>query len=294
MTQDATATGAAATNFTRGIGLDTKPVPLEPYRSPSFFAAERDRVFARAWLMLARIEELPAPGDYVVKSIPTNGVSVILSHARDGRIRGFYNSCSHRGSEVVAGPRGNAARFTCPYHSWTYANDGRLVGIPDEPSFFAVDKANCGLTPIATETWEGWIFVNLQRQPEVSLATFLGPFAAHLAGLRYQAASTPVVLTADLDANWKVVMDAFIETYHIPVIHPKTIGTTFSSKANPFARLLDARKLGIHQAVSMYGNPEYVANPDNRVEALAYSAAATGSLRSASMSIGNTATSTCG
>ena len=286
MTQDATATGAAATNFTRGIGLDTKPVPLEPYRSPSFFAAERDRVFARAWLMLARIEELPAPGDYVVKSIPTNGVSVILSHARDGRIRGFYNSCSHRGSEVVAGPRGNAARFTCPYHSWTYANDGRLVGIPDEPSFFAVDKANCGLTPIATETWEGWIFVNLQRQPEVSLATFLGPFAAHLAGLRYQAASTPVVLTADLDANWKVVMDAFIETYHIPVIHPKTIGTTFSSKANPFARLLDARKLGIHQAVSMYGNPEYVANPDNRVEALAYSAAATGSVIAAATTEG--------
>ena len=206
MAQDAT--GAAATNFTRGIGLHTKPVPLEPYRSASFFAAERDRVFARAWLMLARVEELPAPGDYVVKSIPTNGVSVILSHAKDGRIRGFYNSCSHRGSEVVAGPRGNAARFTCPYHSWTYANDGRLVGIPDEPSFFAVDKANCGLTPIATETWEGWIFVNLQRRPEVSLAMFLGPFAVHLAGLKYQAASTPVVLTADLDA--------FTATFHRP------------------------------------------------------------------------------
>lgn len=278
MTEHQPINQAEKTNFTQSAGLGTGPVPLEPYRSATFYAQERDRIFRRAWLMLARIEELPEPGDFVVKTIPTCNVSVLITHSKGGNIRAFHNSCSHRGSEVVQATSGRQNRFLCPYHNWTYANDGRLLGIPDEASFFEVDKASCGLTPIASDMWEGWIFVNLQPEPEVSLQTFLGPFAAHLSGLHYQAASTPIVMTADLDANWKVVADAFIETYHIPVIHPETIGSTFSSKTNPHARLLDARLLGPHRAVSMYGNPDFTLGPQNRAELLAYSSAATGSV----------------
>jgi phenylpropionate dioxygenase-like ring-hydroxylating dioxygenase large terminal subunit len=265
--------GLKQTNFTVSAGLGTGPVPLDPYRSASFYEAERERVFGRAWLMLARREEIASPGDFVVKSIPSCGVSAIITHGKDGRIRAFHNSCSHRGSEVVAAHHGNRALFVCPYHNWTYANDGRLVGIPDEASFFGIDKSNCGLSPIACDLWEGWIFVNLQPEPEVPLATFLGSFAQHLTGIQYLAADNPVILTADLDANWKVVADAFIETYHIPVIHPRTIGTTFSSKLNPCARLLGAQLYGSHRAVSMYGNPNYVADPRNHVERLATTAA---------------------
>lgn len=266
------------TEFTRSCGLSADPVPLEPYRSPEFFEQERDRIFRRSWLMLARIEEIAEPGQFVVKSVPTCNLSVILTHGKGGAIRAFHNSCSHRGSELVQAPRGRQTRFACPYHSWTYANDGQLLSIPDEASFFGLDKAKCGLTPIACETWEGWVFINLQKQPEVPLQEFLGPFADHLGGLLYQGADSPVVITADLDANWKVVVDAFLETYHIPVIHPKTIAATFSSTANPFARLLDARVFGPHRQVSMYGNPDFQIDPKNKVEMLAYSAAAAGSV----------------
>ena len=278
MNEQSDVQAASLTNFTRAAGVATEPVPLDPYRSAAFYALERDRVFGRAWLLLARIEELASPGDFVVKSVPGNGVSVLMTHGKDGRVRAFYNTCSHRGSEVVAARSGSGSRFVCPYHRWTYGNEGQLLGIPDEPSFFGVDKKNCGLSVIACEAWEGWLFINLQPEPEVSLLEFLGPFAQHLKGLHYQAADNPVIMTAELAANWKVVADAFIETYHIPVIHPKTIGTVFASGANPFARLIDAKVLGAHRAVSMYGNPEPAPDPTQLVHNLAYSNASTGSV----------------
>jgi phenylpropionate dioxygenase-like ring-hydroxylating dioxygenase large terminal subunit len=272
------------TAFTEACGLGTGPVPLEPYRSPEFFERERVQVFERAWLLVGREEEIPAYGDYFATELLPGGVSAILNRGKDGRIRAFYNTCSHRGSQVLDGPTGNARRIVCPYHNWTYAADGDLISIPDEASFFAVDKKRCGLTPMATETWEGWIFVNLQRQPEVDLRTFLGDFADRLAGVPYVAADKPIVLKADLDANWKVVQDAFIESYHIPAIHKKTIAQTFSSSENRFARLLDARTFGPHRTVSMYGNPTMPLDERNKVEMLAYASGDTGSLIAAGTS----------
>lgn len=275
---------AGKTAFTQSCGLGTEPVPLEPYRSAEFFQRERARVFERAWLLVGREEEIAAYGDYFVAQLLPGGVSTVLNRGKDGKIRAFYNTCSHRGSQVVDGPTGNARRIVCPYHNWTYAADGELLSIPDESSFFGVDKKRCGLTPMAVDTWEGWIFVNLQAEPEVTLRTFLGDFADRLAGVPYVAADKPIVLRADLDANWKVVQDAFIESYHIPAIHKRTIAETFSSSENRFARLLDARVFGPHRTVSMYGNPQMPLDPANKVEMLAYASGDTGSLIAAGTS----------
>lgn len=271
MNQDVSARPSTEpTDFTISNGLSTEPLPLPPYRTQEFFDLERDQVFKRAWLLLGREEEIPNPGDYIVKTVDPCRVSALISRGKNGRLKAFYNSCSHRGSEVVAEPQGNRDRFVCPYHNWTYSSDGDLLRVTDESSFFKLDKAKCGLTPIALDVWEGWYFINLQPEPEVSLQTFLGPLADYLKDLPYLAASDPVVITADLDANWKTVFDAFIETYHIPAIHRKTIASTFSSRENPHSRLLAAKILGAHCAVSMYGNPGYTMNPDNKVETLAY------------------------
>lgn len=270
------------TAFTERNGLSTEPLPLAPYRTQEFFDLERDQVFRRAWLLMGRVEEIPNPGDYIVKTVDPCNVSALITRSKNGRLHAFYNSCSHRGSEVVAEPAGNRSRFVCPYHSWTYGSEGELLAVTDEASFFNMDKAKCGLRPIALDTWEGWYFINLQPEPEVTLQTFLGPLADHLKGLSYLSASTPIIITADLDANWKVVFDAFLETYHIPAIHKKTIATTFSSRENPHSRLLAAKVLGAHSAVSMYGNPTYTANPNNKVEALAYKNVETGSVIAAS------------
>jgi phenylpropionate dioxygenase-like ring-hydroxylating dioxygenase large terminal subunit len=255
--------------LTEQFGLSTDPVSLEPYRSRAFFEREQAMIFRRAWLYVCRAEELPEPGHYVVKTIHGTGVSALITHTRAGRIQAFYNSCPHRGSIVVKEDQGRASRFSCPYHRWTFTNEGDLIGVPDEDNFFdSLDKANCGLAKIATAAWEGWVFINLAPKPEVTLEEYLGPAKDYLAGIRYRGAQNPVVYSAVLECNWKVASDAFVESYHIPHIHKNTIGTTFASRLNPYSRLLSARPLGIHRTISLFGNPEYTIDPRNKAEAL--------------------------
>src|SRR3546814_20139178 len=97
-------------------------------------------------------------------------------------IKAFHNVCSHRSNTLVLDDEGTASRFVCRYHNWTYRNDGALAGVPDERNFFGIDQSCFGLTPIAAEVWDGWIFVNLQPEPEVGLAEFLGDFGAKIGG----------------------------------------------------------------------------------------------------------------
>jgi phenylpropionate dioxygenase-like ring-hydroxylating dioxygenase large terminal subunit len=254
--------------LTAAAGLNHAPLPLEPYRSESYFERERSRIFERAWLLVGRVEELPEPGSYVLKSVPPTAVSALITHSQAGRIQAFHNSCSHRGSAIVAREAGQQSRFVCPYHRWTYGDDGRLLGVTDEADFVGLEKSRCGLKPIATTVWQGWIFINLAPQPEVDLATFLGPMKDYLEGIAYRATRQPLVFSAELDANWKVVSDAFVESYHVPAIHPDSLAGPFAASSNPFGRFLSARLLGNHQAVSYFGNPDYQLPAHAKVQAM--------------------------
>lgn len=267
--------------FTQRAGLSTAPVPLEPYHSQAFFEKERQNIFGRAWLLIAREEEFLNPGDFVLKRIEIAGTSALITRSKGGEVRAFHNTCAHRGTEVVSAASGHATRFTCPYHNWTYGNDGRLIGVPDERAFFDLDKKNCGLQSIAVGTWEGYVFVNLQPVPEITLEEFLGPLASFLKGVPYPFADNAFVVCTEVGANWKIVSDAFLESYHIPAIHPETIGSTFSSNANPFARLLDVKLLGQHAAVSMYGNPNFQLEERHKIDLIAQKNAGSGNVISA-------------
>lgn len=269
------------TNLTAVAGLGTEPVSLEPYRSQQWFDLEVERVFKRAWLCIGRQERIPDAGDFFVQPIEVAQTEILISRNKNGQIRAFHNVCSHRSNKIVLDREGNASRFICRYHNWTYRNDGALVGVPDSANFFDLDKKKCGLTPVACETWEGWIFINLQPVPEVSLNEFLGEFGKIYTGIPYPNADKSVLFVSNLKANWKVIADAFAETYHIPAIHPETIGATFASNENPFARPISAQTWGPHRSVSTYGNPEYVPPEHSRVERLFYSNIATGNVLSA-------------
>lgn len=271
----------ASTHFTVDAGLDTGPVPTEPYRSPAYFELERERIFKRAWLCIGRVERLPKPGSYIVQPIEVAKTSVLITRTKDGSIKAFHNVCSHRSNTLVIDDEGTASRFVCRYHNWTYRNDGALAGVPDERNFFGLDKSCFGLTSIAADVWDGWIFVNLQREPEVGLAEFLGDFGKDYLGIPYVNADKSVLYVSHLNANWKVIADAFAETYHIPAIHPETIGSTFASKENPFARPISVQTWGPHRSVSTYGNPEYAPPERAKVERLAYANIATGNVVSA-------------
>ncbi len=272
---------APTTNFTALAGLSTDPVSTEPYRSPIYFELERERIFKRAWLCLGREERIADPGAFFVQPIEVAKASVLVTRTKGGGVKAFHNVCAHRSNTLVLDEEGSASRFVCRYHNWTYRNDGALLGVPDERNFFGLDKSCYGLTPIAVEVWEGWIFVNLQREPEVSLLEFLGEFGERYTGIPYQNAGSSILYVSHLNANWKVIADAFAETYHIPAIHPETIGSTFASKDNPFARPISTQTWGPHRSVSTYGNPEYAPPERARVERLAYSNLATGNVLSA-------------
>ncbi|MDB5578554.1 MAG: ring-hydroxylating oxygenase subunit alpha [Bradyrhizobium sp.] len=256
-------------SYTEALGLDTGPVSTLPYSSPEYFELERENIFKRAWLCLGRVEQLPQPNSYFVEELEFASVSVLVTRLKSGAVRAFHNVCSHRSNKIVQDSCGTASKLICRYHNWTFRNDGTLIGVPDEANFFGLDKARCGLAPIACDVWDGWIFVNLQPEPEVSLEEFLGAFGEEHRGLPYPNAATPIRFTARLRTNWKVIADAFAEAYHIPAIHPKTIGPMMKNPANPTQRPSGAWAWGPHHAYSTIGNPSYAPDARSNVERLA-------------------------
>jgi phenylpropionate dioxygenase-like ring-hydroxylating dioxygenase large terminal subunit len=261
-------TARNGTHFTEALGLETGPVSTTPYSSAEYFELEREKIFKRAWLCIGRVEQLPAANSYFVEDLEFASVSVLVTRLKNGAVRAFHNVCSHRSNRIVLAAEGTAARLVCRYHNWTYRNDGALIGVPDEANFFGLDKTRCGLAPIACDVWDGWIFVNLQKEPEVTLDEFLGAFGEEHRGLPYPNAATPVRFTAILRTNWKVISDAFAECYHIPAIHPKTIGPMMKNPDNPVSRPSGAWAWGPHRAYSTVGNPSYAPDDDANVERL--------------------------
>lgn len=266
------ATSEASINSARDA-LGVGPVPLAPYRSVSFFEAERENVFGRAWLLLGRVEELPQPGSFIVRDVDICETSVLVTRDKAGEIRAFHNVCPHRASQLVWEPAGTTSVFVCPYHSWSFETDGRLRAVTDRAMFVGLDEGRCGLTPINLEIWDGWIFINLQPEPEISLKEFLGPFADYFEGIDYINPERPITVETRLACNWKVVMDAFAEAYHIPTLHRATLKPMFSNQENAFGRPLSTHFFGLHAVNSMFGNPEYMPLAKQALEIIAYNPA---------------------
>ena len=189
--------------------LGTGPIPVEPCISPEFYEQERQKVFLKSWLKVGRVEEIAKPGDYKVKKLAFAKTSVILMRGKDGQIRGFHNTCSHRGNKVVVETgeetfgRNKAAVVTCRFHGWVYNAHGSIVQVPEENKFSAdFDKARNGLTPVHTDVWEGFIFVNLDPSENVTpLAEFLGGIGTHLSGFPYGELSQCFSYHTYLDCN---------------------------------------------------------------------------------------------
>jgi phenylpropionate dioxygenase-like ring-hydroxylating dioxygenase large terminal subunit len=248
--------------------LGTEPVPIEPYISPEYFALERERIFRKAWLNVGREEEIPKPGDYLVKDLPACGTSILIVRGKDGRIRAFHNVCSHRSNKLMWNRGGSCQMFACKFHGWTYGLEGQLIFVPDEESFFDLKKGELGLTPVTTDTWEGFIFINLDPQPKESLKEYLGEIGETLKGYPFaEYSATCYSWTTELRANWKILKDAFQEAYHVAFLHKRSLPDSFTSKSNPFAHGTDCKLYPRHRKMSVYGNMEHRPTP---VEEIAF------------------------
>ena len=195
-------------------------LPGWAYTDPEVLAQERERLFFRTWHYAGSVQELARPGDYVTARLLDQ--SVLILRGRDGGLRGFYNVCQHRAHELLEG-RGNARVVTCPYHAWSYHDDGALRtarGAERQPDF---DPARFCLKPVRVEALAGkFIFFNLDPDA-VALADQVPDLAAELAAdIPEFAALAPEAPPSErpMQANWKVVLDNFHECYHCGPAHP--------------------------------------------------------------------------
>jgi phenylpropionate dioxygenase-like ring-hydroxylating dioxygenase large terminal subunit len=241
----------------RDLGLPNGQVPVEYYTSPEYYKREQDMIFRRAWLMVGRDDEIPQPGDFIVRDLATLNASVVIARGKDGVIRAFHNTCSHRGVALVCQERGNALTWRCPYHAWTYRVDGSLSAVPSEHDFPHVDKSKNGLAGIHLDCWSGFIFLNFAETPEVSLREFLAGLDVMLDGAPFAQFPFFIRVTDEIDCNWKNLVNAFNEGYHVAILHQKTLRPAVVPKENPHLNYLDIKRFGPHSAGTVQRNFEY-------------------------------------
>lgn len=234
--------------------LGTAPVPAEPYYDPHHFELEREAIFRRSWLHLGHVCELPEPGTFIVRSIEVADASILVTRGPDSVLRAFHNVCTHRGSELVAENGGKRASFSCRYHMWNFGYDGALRAAPDFDRFY-VDKAECGLTPIALDTCGGLIFVNLERSPRQTLREFLGVLADELDAGPIARATHFSEYVYEMAGNWKLIADNFQENYHLRFVHARSAGSTGVGEDNPFGYPVGFKFHGRHRRQTLWRNP---------------------------------------
>lgn len=199
-------------------------IPARRYTDRAFADLEFEGVWRKVWQVAARLEEIPSPGDYVEYTIGHESVIVL----RDGGdIRAFANTCRHRGTQLVSGTGavGPDRCLRCPYHGWKYALDGRLVEVVDRDDFGDGLPPDLGLVPVRVGLFGGFVFVNLDPAAE-PLEQFLDPISAILAPYRLEDMRLRLARTTVLPANWKAVIDAFNEGYHVQGLHPQILPWT--------------------------------------------------------------------
>jgi Rieske 2Fe-2S family protein len=206
----------------------------EHFMSEEVYRAERERIFARSWLLAGHQSQLARAGDYFLFELDRESVIVLWGRSQgpataqepagapgpEGEIRAFHNHCRHRGSRLCREPAGTLGpAIQCPYHAWTYGLDGALRAAPNMQDVAGFERADYPLHRVALAGWEGFIFLNLSPAP--------APFAQSLPGLlgRCGAWRLPELAPVhravyEVEANWKLFFHNFSECYHCPTVHP--------------------------------------------------------------------------
>ncbi|MGV9797477.1 aromatic ring-hydroxylating oxygenase subunit alpha [Mycobacterium sp. NPDC003449] len=254
--------------FDNGIGLrdiaaDRYPMNIttDRYVDPDYVERERDNIWLRVWQVAGRESELGDVGDW--KEYRLLDQSFLLVRGKDHRIRGFVNACRHRGNILCRGT-GNAKRgIVCQYHLWSYDLTGKLKGVlrEEENELAAPDKEGLGLHEVAVECFGGFIFLNPDPQA-APLAEFLGADVVDLlTPYHLEEMVTVLDVREALDCNWKVVMDAFEEGYHISGIHPQLLQVVMIDPSTTRYRFFDRHSVScapFEVAGAKYGLEEQI------------------------------------
>ncbi len=192
-------------------------IPAAWYTDPRIAELERENVFSRTWQLVARTDQVQSPGQFVSTTVA--GEPVIVVRGNDGVLRGFYNVCRHHAAAVVTQPCGHATLLHCPYHGWNYGLDGSLKGMPEFEGVENFDRAQNGLVSLRVETWECFVFINLDDRA-APLTDFLGGLVQRVAPLGIAKLHYFDRRTYNIHCNWKVFVDNYLDGgYHVPHLH---------------------------------------------------------------------------
>ena len=204
-------------------------LPGSAYTDRSAFDSERERIFEQNWFCAVASSDIPSPGTF--RTVTVGRESVLVTRSRGGQARAFLNVCRHRGAMLCTEPAGEVRRtFRCPYHAWSYDLDGNLAGAPHLPQSHDVNRSSLGLHTVHVREWIGYVWVCLADDPpsfedsvQASVAARLGDLAAvDRYGIDGLALGRRI--TYDVAANWKLVIENFMECYHCATIHPELTG----------------------------------------------------------------------
>ncbi len=201
---------------------DMLTVPVADYLDPVRWEREVDVLFRNTPIVAALSAHVPDPGSY--RSIEIAGIPVLTVRQADGGVKAFINACRHRGALVVENGCGQARRFTCPYHAWSYNNEGALVGISGRHKVGDVDTSTHGLTELPCEERSGLVFAVLRPDAPLDLDSWLGGYDAALDALGL--ANMELLDERELiGPNWKIAFDGYVDGYHLDILHKDTLGT---------------------------------------------------------------------
>jgi Rieske 2Fe-2S family protein len=208
-----------ATFVRASVGEGAKTLDARWYVSPDVFAQEQERIFARQWIGIGRVEHVENPGDFFLANVA--GESLIVTRDTTGTLHAFYNVCRHRGTKLCVDEAGQfKGSIQCPYHAWTYGLDGALkvARNMDEVPGFALEDYS--LREVALEIWEGFILVNLARDPEPFSLAF-APLLTRFGKWQLPKLRVSHTIRYDVATNWKLIFQNYSECYHCPLVHPQ-------------------------------------------------------------------------
>ncbi|GGK45199.1 (2Fe-2S) ferredoxin [Planomonospora parontospora subsp. parontospora] len=204
-------------------------LPGSFYSDDAVFALEQERIFESMWFCAVRAADLAGPGAF--RTVQVGRESVLVARAGDGSVRAFLNVCRHRGARLCTEESGRVRRaFSCPYHAWSYDLTGRLVAAPNLTEMPDLDRVGYGLIDVHVREWLGYVWVCLAGEPPSFEACVVGEVTARLGdgdpignyGVDGLELGRRIVY--DVRANWKLIVENFMECYHCATIHPELVG----------------------------------------------------------------------
>lgn len=195
----------------------SETIPSSWYTKREILELEHEHIFRKTWQFVGRRSELTDQGSHIIATVGKEPIIVV--RGKDDVIRAFYNVCRHRGGPLAT-ETGCSSMLQCKYHGWTYQLDGMLRGVPDFDRVELFDKKDYGLVPVLLDEWEGLLFVALE-QPGISLEEMLSGVGERIRSIDLRSLKFYKRVSYEINCNWKVYVDNYLEGYHVPLVHPE-------------------------------------------------------------------------